>query len=82
MLIGNELAGDPLEVEMFNYLGWKITFEGKPNFSVQDENNFFEIEKIFDFSSARQMMSVVANNGTQHFLFAKGSPEMINQQAI
>ncbi|CAD8064885.1 unnamed protein product [Paramecium sonneborni] len=81
LLINGELQGDPLEIEMLNFIGWKINFEGKAFFSVKKDQQEFEIIKIFDFSSARQMMSVIATDGSNFYLFSKGSPEMINQQS-
>lgn len=78
MVIKGEMLGDPLEVEMVNFVGWKIEFEGHSFFSASDGEKTFEITKIFDFSSARQMMSVIATDGQKHYLFSKGSPEMVN----
>lgn len=40
-------------MEMLNFIGWKIHFEGKSFFSVTKDSQEFEIVKIFDFSSAR-----------------------------
>ncbi|XP_018565908.2 probable cation-transporting ATPase 13A3 [Anoplophora glabripennis] len=91
-LINSEVCGDPLDVKMFESIGWSLEdiYESskgnsdihhhivvKPS-SIEDK---FEIgiARQFQFSSHLQRMSVVtkpSNTDTYH-VYCKGSPEMI-----
>lgn len=57
-LVENELVGDMLDYEMFQASGAEYVAQEK-HFSVWCSGKQIEILRIFDFSSERQMMSVL-----------------------
>ncbi|CAK65184.1 unnamed protein product (macronuclear) [Paramecium tetraurelia] len=79
--INGQLLGDPLEIEMLNFVGWQCNFNNNP-LTIDGNGKTYIIHKIFDFSSSKSMMSVIVTDGSKYYLYAKGSPESINSISI
>nr|CAH7713817.1 unnamed protein product [Callosobruchus chinensis] len=85
-LLNEQLAGDPLDVKIFESTRW-IMRDDKTNHSTVvepalagEEDCQFLILKQFQFSSNLQRMSVIvrSRNSNITMVFSKGSPEMIS----
>jgi cation-transporting ATPase 13A3/4/5 len=48
--LNGEIIGDPLEIEMINFVGWQCNFESKP-LTIIGGDKTYTIHKIFDFTS-------------------------------
>ncbi|CAD8108269.1 unnamed protein product [Paramecium primaurelia] len=79
--LNGQLLGDPLEIEMLNFVGWQCNFHNNP-VTIEGNGKIYTIHKIFDFSSQKSMMSVIVTDGSKYYLYAKGSPESINSISI
>lgn len=87
--LNNALAGDPLDLKLFEFTKW-IYSENNDNESPHpievypafDLKNKLGIVKQFPFSSALQRMGVIvkSSNRSSFDFFSKGSPEMIASQ--
>lgn len=81
-MIDSTLSGDILEIEMFNYSGWRINFDCTDcKFEVQFEDLHLKVLEINDYNSSIAMMSVVVQDvqSLKYYLYAKGSPEKIQK---
>ncbi|CAD8123925.1 unnamed protein product [Paramecium sonneborni] len=79
--LNDQLLGDPLEIEMLNFVGWQCNFNNNP-LTIDGNGKTYTIHKVFDFSSQKSMMSVIVTDGSKYYLYSKGSPESINSISV
>jgi magnesium-transporting ATPase (P-type) len=78
----DQLIGDPLDVQMFEWSGWKLNEENATDTiaqRIQHPKGGLELAllKRFDFESQLMRQSVVVMNGNSLRAFVKGAPEKI-----
>lgn len=92
-VVDNELVGDPLDLKMFEYTGWKFDEEkGTALFPIDstiespvsvafpaDESAHFGIVYSFDFVAKYRRMSVLVKSQTSQAIhvYVKGAPEVM-----
>ncbi|EFA74589.1 P-type ATPase [Heterostelium album PN500] len=82
--INNEIAGDPLEIKIFQATNSKLEEHDDHHTHIVWGNDRLIYQERFDFQSSLQRMSVIVSDTSDNrqYSFVKGSPEMIKKLSL
>ncbi|XP_014233624.1 probable cation-transporting ATPase W08D2.5 isoform X1 [Trichogramma pretiosum] len=82
--IDGQSLGDPLDLKMFEFTGWKLSRSSESELSCMEVESPYRFARVgvvkqFSFCSGLQRMSVVSKRSdtNEYCVYCKGSPEII-----